>query len=187
MHQRRTGIGTVIRPCAARNLPEGAPARLEEVRNTPAAPTRTGPLLHRGIVKVVSLDIISHDTSLPNQRSHSDTPSVPSQDEGAVPPRFVTALLLAWAASRGRSLFAARCLVSAALELYARGATVDDVQLALSFAGEPYLYVCGPPRDCDARRHMMVTHAAQWDIKEPCCFCIAAWSTTPPVHWVSHN
>ncbi len=54
-------------------------------------------------------------------------------------PCFVTALLLAWAASRGRSLFAARCLVATALELYARGATVDDVQLALSFAGEMHM------------------------------------------------
>ena len=47
----------------------------------------------------------------------------------------MTALLLAWAASRARSLLAARCLVAAALELYARGATADDVQLCLSLAG----------------------------------------------------
>jgi hypothetical protein len=56
-------------------------------------------------------------------------------EEAAVPPRLVTALLLAWAASRARSLLAARCLVAAALELYARGATADDVQLCLSLAG----------------------------------------------------
>jgi hypothetical protein len=58
-----------------------------------------------------------------------------------VPPRLVTALLLAWAACRARSLFAARCLVAAALELYARGATADDVQLSLSLAGEPRAHV----------------------------------------------
>lgn len=52
-----------------------------------------------------------------------------------MPQRLMTALQLAWDASRGRSLFAARCLVAAALQLYARGATADDVQLALSFAG----------------------------------------------------
>ncbi len=57
------------------------------------------------------------------------------QDSAAVPPRFVKALLLAWAASRGRSLFAARCLVATALELHGRAATADDVQLALSLAG----------------------------------------------------
>jgi hypothetical protein len=34
-----------------------------------------------------------------------------------------------------RCLLATRCLVAAALELYARGATADDVQLCLSLAG----------------------------------------------------
>lgn len=63
-------------------------------------------------------------------------PSRPAQaGAAAVEPRFVDALHLAWAASRGQSLFAARCLVATALELHARGASSTDVQLALAFAG----------------------------------------------------
>lgn len=59
---------------------------------------------------------------------------VPQQ---AVEPRYVEALHLAWAASRGQSLFAARCLVATALELHVRGATATDVHMSLAFAGAP--------------------------------------------------
>lgn len=65
-----------------------------------------------------------------------------------MPQRLMTALQLAWDASRGRSLFAARCLVAAALQLYARGATADDVQLALSFAGQEHQPSCLVMRAC---------------------------------------
>ena len=60
--------------------------------------------------------------------------AVPRQ---AVEPRYVEALHLAWAASRGQSLFAARCLVATALELHVQGATATDVHMSLAFAGAP--------------------------------------------------
>jgi hypothetical protein len=74
--------------------------------------------------------------------------------QAPIEPRFAEALQLAWAASRGRSLFAAKCLVSTALELHALGATANDVQSYLAVAGDfsdcmHYLYMPSLPASTD--------------------------------------
>lgn len=51
-------------------------------------------------------------------------------------PGFVRALVLAYYASLNRSLTAARCLLEVVFELYRQGFTANDVELALSVAGD---------------------------------------------------
>ena len=46
------------------------------------------------------------------------------------------ALVLAYYASQNRSLTAARCLLETVFELYRQGFTANDVEVALSFAGD---------------------------------------------------
>ena len=60
--------------------------------------------------------------------------------EDAQERKFVHALLLAWFGAQNRSLFASRCLVETATEMYQQGLWLKDLQLALSYASE------SPPR-----------------------------------------
>lgn len=58
------------------------------------------------------------------QAAASAPPAAPLGDRGPE-----AALLLAWHASKNRSLFAAQCFAEAVLEAYRRGATVDDLEV----------------------------------------------------------
>lgn len=89
-------------------------------------PTLTGsPLV------TACLQVVSNGSSPSTKRSKRATKSNTAQLR---PPPMVepsTALILAWFASKSRSLFAAQCLVDTVLQLYLSGNSLSDIQVCV--------------------------------------------------------